>query len=132
MYIYISGVNPRSTLATPVETPAKPQLSSTGFTSFDRVFSSDFFLTEIAGKSQLSMVYFTVFSCLLGPMARCTRRSTVWWTSPKLEKATPRPLGLGLIFSESYKLRTPRLIVVRVNPNPNLKGALQLLSNRSK
>jgi len=27
-------------LATPVETPAKSQLSSTGFASFDRVFSS--------------------------------------------------------------------------------------------
>jgi len=29
-----------SKLATPVETPAKPKLSSTGFASFDRVFSS--------------------------------------------------------------------------------------------
>jgi len=39
-----------SKLATPVETPAKPELSSTWFASFDRVFTSSDFWTGIAEK----------------------------------------------------------------------------------
>jgi len=47
----------RTKLATPVETPAKPQLSSIGFTSFDRVFSSGEHFNRNRCKTSFIYVY---------------------------------------------------------------------------